>query len=94
MEIKAKLLLQSNIPFDLNFKVKALSKYVGWINPASLIIKYPLVAAAPSSEVKQFKDNTITYSIQILCVFFSIFTWKLSRGEWELGILSAYPEPR
>ena len=68
METKAKHLLQNNIPFDLNFEVKAFSKYRGWIKLAVFIIKCLLAAVAPSSAVKQFKHNHIQYP-DSLCIF-------------------------
>ena len=64
METKACPLLQSNIPFDFNFEVKAFLKYICWINPATFTIKYLLAAFVIFSAVKLFKDNTIMYSIQ------------------------------
>ena len=57
-----------------NFEFKVFSKYLSWINSAAFISKYLLSAVNPSSAFKQFKDNTITYNIQILSVFF-IFMW-------------------
>ena len=60
--------------FWFEFEVKVFSKYKDWVHLATFIIKCSLAALAPSSIIKQFKDSTVTYSIQILCVF-SIFAW-------------------
>ena len=36
------------------------------------MIKCLLATVDPSSAIKQFKDNTITYSIQTLCIVFHL----------------------
>ena len=73
MEAKVKPHLQSNISFDLNFEVKAFPKYIDWINTAAFIIKCLLGAVAPFSAIKQLKESTIAYNIQILWVLFHLY---------------------
>ena len=77
METKAKPLLQSHISFDLNFEMKAFSKYIDWPNLSEFIIKCIVSAIAPSSVVEHFKNNRITYSIHMLYIFHLYVTFLL-----------------
>ena len=74
MEIQTKIRFPSSLSLDLNFEAKVFLKCISWINLAALIIKCILAAVILSSAIKQCKDNSMAFSIQILCVF-SLYMW-------------------